>query len=716
MSDQTGHDSPVAHAAAAMPSAPAVPAVPAASAVPAQPAERQGLGALTQELGLLYGGDYNPEQWPRQTWVEDMALMQAAGVNLVTVGVFSWAQLEPSPGERCFDWLDEVLDLAHAHGIAVDLATPTASPPPWMGHRFPETLPVDADGVRLAYGSRNQFSPSSQVYRTFARQITADLVARYASHPAVRMWHVGNEYGQVCHSEESAAAFRDWLRERYTSLDGLNAAWGTTFWSQRYDAWEEIIPPRRAPYLINPTQLLDFARFTSDALRSLFREQRDIIRAVDPVRPITTNFMGFFPLVDYWSWAGDLDVIADDAYPDPQDHAAAPTAALTQDLMRSLGGGAPWMLMEQAVSAVNWRAHNVPKAPARMRLESLQAVAHGADAICFFQWRASRAGAERFHSAMLPHAGADTAVHRGVVRLGTDLRALADVVGQRSSAQVALLFDWSSWWAAEAQARPTDRLSVLAQLRAWHRPLWDRGVAVDLARPGDDLSGYDLVLAPNLYLLDDDDAGNLREYVRSGGALALGPFSAVATPDGHLRPGRFPVQLADVLGTSGEEWIPLADGVPLARGRDGTWLAEDSQVRDFAERLRLEGGHALATFAAGAPHDLAGAPAVVGHGYGSGQTWYVGALLPDAATDALLTQVLRERGVRTALGTPVPATPLGVEMVRRGAVTFLLNHSDSPVTVALGDATSTDLLTQRDHSGTVVVPALDALALTERSP
>lgn len=682
---------------------------------------RPALGDLTTELGLLYGGDYNPEQWTRETWDEDMALMQAAGVNLLTIGVFSWAQLEPSPGERTFGWLDDVLDLAHAHGIAIDLATPTASPPPWMGHRFPETLPVDADGVRLAYGSRNQFSPSSQVYRAFARDITRDLVARYASHPAVRMWHVGNEYGQVCHSEESAQAFRGWLRARYTTLDGLNAAWGTTFWSQRYDAWEEVIPPRRAPYLINPTQLLDFSRFSSDALLGLVREQRDIIRSLDPDRPVTTNFMGFFPLVDYWSWAPDLDVIADDAYPDPEDPHAAPSTALTQDLMRSLGGGAPWMLMEQAVSAVNWRPHNVPKSPARMRLESLQAVAHGADAICFFQWRASRAGAERFHSAMLPHAGADTAVHRGVVRLGADLRALADVAGGRSEARVALLFDWPSWWAAQGQARPTDRLSVLDQLRAWHRPLWERGVAVDLARPGDDLSGYDLVLAPNLYLLSDADAANLRGYVYAGGALALGPFSAVVTPDGHVRPGRFPVQLADVVGTSGEEWIPLPDGGARltqeggarADGGEG-WLPEGSRALDFAERLRLDGGHELATFAADAPHDLAGSPAVVGHGYGAGRTWYIGALLPQAATDALLTRVLREVGVPTALGAPVSPGPLGVEVVRRGAVTFLLNHSDSPIPVALGDVTQTDLLTQHVHTGSVVVPAMDALALTER--
>lgn len=672
--------------------------------------ERPTLSALTDELGVLYGGDYNPEQWDPQTWREDVRLMRAAGVNLVTVGVFSWALLEPRPGERSFGWLDEVLDLLHTHGIAVDLATPTASPPPWMGTLYPQSLPVDRDGVRLSVGSRNHFSPSSEVYRAFARDITRDLVERYVGHPAVRMWHVGNELGQVCHSDETAAAFRTWLDERYGSLDGLNEAWGTTFWSQRYSRWDEIVPPRRAPYLVNPTQELDFRRFTSDALRTVYREQRDIIRERDPHRPVTTNFMGFFPLVDYWSWADDLDVVSDDAYPDPTDPTSLASAALTQDLMRSLGRGAPWLLMEQAVSAVSWRDHNVPKTPERMRLESLQAVAHGADGVCFFQWRASRAGAERFHSAMLPHAGADTAVHRGVARLGADLARLRPVVGARSRASVAIAFDWSSWWAAEGEARPTERLRVVDEVRRWHRSLWERGVAVDLVHPGDDLGGYDLVLAPSLYLLDEPDAANLRAVVTGGGALVLGPFCDVATRDAHVRPGRFPVQLADVVGVSGEEWVPLDEtGLDVV---SDLW-AGAAHLDAYVERLRLDGGEAVVTAGAGAPAGLGGAPVVVRHEAGPGCAWYVGALLPDFALDAVLARVLRERGTTSALGTP--AERLGVEVVRRGDVTFLLNHTGSPVTVPVGSVPLTDLLTSAVLHGSAVVPPVDALVLTERS-
>ncbi|WP_328808984.1 beta-galactosidase [Nonomuraea montanisoli] len=256
-------------------------------------------------------------------------------------------------------------------GIAVDLATPTASPPPWLGHRRPETLPVDESGHRLWYGARNQFCPSSPVYRERALALVADLAGRYAGHPALALWHVGNEYGQICHCDVSAEAFRAWLRERHGDLDGLNEAWGTTFWSQRYGDWAEIIPPRRAPYLVNPTQKLDWARFCSDALLDHYRAERDVLREHTPGVPVTTNFMGLFKPVDSWRWAPEEDVVSNDWYPDPADPLFPVRAALTHDLTRSLGGGRPWLLLEQAASAVNWRAHNLPKPAGQLRLESV---------------------------------------------------------------------------------------------------------------------------------------------------------------------------------------------------------------------------------------------------------------------------------------------------------------------------------------------------------
>ncbi|WP_041295406.1 beta-galactosidase [Isoptericola variabilis] len=669
--------------------------------------------ALTDDVGLLYGGDYNPEQWDPATWREDARLMQEAGVNLVTVGVFSWARYEPRPGVRDFAWLDEVIELLHAHGVGVDLATPTASPPAWLGHLYPETLPVDADGVRLVAGSRNHFSPASRVYREHALAIAADLVDRYADHPAVRMWHVGNEFGQVCYGDESAREFRRWLRERYGTIERLNQAWGTTFWSQRYDDWEEILPPRRMPYHPNPTQALDFRRYSSDQLLALYREQRDLVRARDPRRPITTNLMGFFPLADYWSWADDLDVVADDAYPDPGDPDAPADSALTQDLVRSLGGGRPWVLMEQAAGAVSWRDHNLPKSPERSRLESLQAVARGADGVCFFQWRASRAGAERFHSAMLPHAGPDTRAHAGIRRLGADLRRLRPVVGTRVAATVALLFDWESWWAAHELARPTTRLDTLAQLRAWYRPLWEAGVAADVVHPRTALDPYDVVLVPQTYLLDERAAAGVTVAVERGASAVVGPFTGVADENAHVRTGRFPALLRDLLRVGGEEWAPLPDGgVRLVVEPDG-WrsaagVAADAHAAIFGEALRAEGATVLARFAEG---HLAGLPAVTCARTGAGHAWYVGTV-PDAPLlERVVGDALDAAGVAPVL--PGVRAVDGLEAVRRGDALFLLNHSDVDARVPV-PAPATDLLTGAPVDGEAHVPATGAVVLIER--
>jgi len=676
---------------------------------PASSPGSSGLNALTRELGLLYGCDYNPEQWPREEWHEDVALMRAAGVNLVTVGVFSWALLEPRPGEFELDWLGDVLDLLQASGIAVDLATPTASPPAWLGVRWPETRAVTADGVRLSHGSRNHFCPSSPVYRARALTIAGALVDRFASHPAVRMWHIGNEYGQVCHCDLCGAEFRAWLKRRYGTLGELNRAWGTTFWSQRYDDWAEVVPPRAAPYLINPTQALDYRRFASDQLLALYLEQRELVRQATPTTPVTTNFMGFHPITDYWRWAPEVDVVADDTYGDPADNDSPLRQSLAHDLMRGLAGGMPWMLMEQAASAVNWRPHNLPKTPARMRLDSLRAIAHGADGSCFFQWRQSAFGAERFHSALVPHAGPDTRLHRAVRAHGAELRLLDCVVGARVEARVGLVFDWSSWWAVEERATPSDRLRVTDQLLAYYRPLWRAGIAVDVVHPGGDLSGYDLVVAPQLYLVDDQDVRNLRGVVERGGVLLLGPFSGVADANAHIRLGRFPVPFADLVGGSGEEYCPLPDvGVPVLSEALG-----DFGATVWGERLRLDDGEAVATFAGG---DLDGSPAVLRRRASSGgEAWYVGTLPPQPVLDEITARCVRSAGVVGAVGRAPGADPLlpdGVEAVQRGDVLFLFNTtSDERHVTLVGD--HHDLLTGTDATGTVRLGPEGALALIE---
>ncbi|TMR93804.1 beta-galactosidase [Nonomuraea basaltis] len=660
---------------------------------------------LTRDRGLLFGGDYNPEQWPEHVWAEDVELMKAAGVNLVTVGVFSWARIEPEPGARDFGWLDRVLDLMGAAGIAVDLATPTASPPPWLGHRWPETLPVDESGHRLWYGSRNQFCPSSRVYRERALSIVTDLADRYAGHPALALWHVGNEYGQICHCDESAAAFRTWLEERYGDLDGLNEAWGTTFWSQRYGDWAEIVTPRRAPYLINPTQNLDWQRFCSDALLAHYRAERDILRERTPDTPITTNFMGLFKPVDSWAWAGEEDIVSNDWYPEPGDPLAPARSALVHDLMRGLGRGRPWLLMEQATTGVNWRPHNLPKPPGQFRLESLQALARGADGLCYFQWRASRFGAERFHAAMVPHAGADTRLHAEVRAHGQELRRLASVAGEPVPARVAMVFDWASWWALEERGRPSDRLNATDQLLAYYVPLWERGVSVDLVPPDADLTGYALVVVPNLFLVSDRDAAALTDYARGGGVLVVGPFSGVVDPRAHIRTGRFPAPLREVLGASGEEWLPAAEEVRCRWAGGAEFTAHT-----WTELVAAEGAEPVAEFAGG---DLAGRPAVLRHragdGPGSGIAWYVATMPEPEALGELTARALADAGVRGAVPDGAPPPP-GVEAVRRGEVLFLLNHGAEAASVPI-PGPAVDLLTGAATDGPVTLPPRAVVAL-----
>ncbi|MDU0294325.1 beta-galactosidase [Saccharothrix longispora] len=646
---------------------------------------------------LRYGGDYNPEQWPEDVWPRDVELMREAGVTTVTVGVFSWSRIEPRPGERDLGWLDRVLDLLHDGGIEVFLATPTASPPPWLGHRHPETLPVDFDGHRLSYGSRNQFCPSSPVYREHALALVDDLAARYGDHPALALWHVGNELGQVCHCDVTAEHFRRWLRARHGSLDALNAAWHTAAWSQRYGEWDEVVPPRRAPYLINPGQRLDFARFCSDALLEHFTAERDVLRRHTPHVPVTTNFMGLDAPLDYWALAREEDVVSHDWYPDPADPTAHVVSALGFDLMRSLKDG-PWLLMEQATSAVSWRRRNPPKPAGQLRAQSVQAVARGADAVCFFQWRASAGGAEKFHSAMVPHAGPDSRVFREVVALGADLEALAPVAGTDVTASVAVVLDWESWWAARLDAHPSADFDVLRRVRDFYEPLFDAGVAVDFAHPAADLTRYRLVVVPNLYLVRDP--APLVSYVEGGGTLVMGFFSGVVDEHDRVRLGGYPAPFRELLGLRVEEMAPLApdEVVRCASASLGGFTADS-----WYDDLRAEGAEVVASLVDG------GVPVVLRNRFGTGTAWYVGTRPSPEGTRALLDRVLAEAGV-----DPVLAVPRGVEAVRRGEVLFLVNHGVADVRVDVPGAHD-DLLSGAAVSGSLTLGRFGVAALVQRS-
>ena len=608
--------------------------------------------------------------------------MREAGVNLVSVGIFSWSRLEPEAARYDFDWLDRIIDMLHEGGVRIDLATATASPPPWLSHKHPEMLPVMADGVRLSHGARQHYCPSSPVYRFAAQHLVEQLAKRYATHPALAMWHVGNEFGchvPACYCDVSAAAFRVWLQERYGDLEALNRAWGTDFWSQRYSNWDEILPPRRTPTWPNPSQQLDFMRFSSDELLACYELEHAVLTEHSPGVPVTTNFMRFFKPLDYWKWAEHEDVVSDDVYQDPADPDAGMRAAMAGDLMRSLGHGRPWMLMEQTSNRVNWRDVNVAKAPGQMRLWSYQALSRGADGVMFFQWRQSRAGAEKFHSAMVPHGPPDhSPTWHEVVRLGNELTRLDAVCGTRVTADVAILHDWESWWALELPSKPSIRVHHIDQLESYYRHLFDANLVADFARPSGDLSGYRLVLAPSVYLVSDEAAANLTAYVEAGGTLVMSFFSGIVDPFEHIRLGGYPEPFRRLLGLEVVDWFPLADDEKVKiKFADGAQSHGDV----WSELITLAGAEVLAHFSGST---LDGRPAVTSHRFGEGRAIYIATQPERAAMARILGAAISEAGVK-----PVLEAPPGVSAVRRSgprsSLLFLLNHRDVQVEVPVAD-------------------------------
>ncbi|MEU7908045.1 beta-galactosidase [Actinoplanes sp. NPDC049118] len=647
---------------------------------------------------IAYGGDYNPEQWPEEVWTEDVSLMREAGVNLVSVGIFAWAMLEPAPGEYEFGWLDRSLDLLHSAGIAVDLATPTAAPPPWFLRRHPDAAPVTREGVRLGGGARQSFCPSSPAYAAASAGITEQLARRYAGHPALVLWHSHNEFGGAnahCYCEASGAAFRNWLRDTYGDLGKLNDAWGTAFWSQRYGDWDEIEPPIIAPTTVNPAQELDFFRFSSDAHLANFRRERDILHRLCPGVPVTTNFMlANCKNIDYWKWSREVDVVSNDHYLQaerPDNHIEL---AMCADLTRSVARGRPWLLMEHSTGPVNWQPRNLAKTTGELRRNSFQHLARGADGVMFFQWRASRYGAEKFHSAMLPHGGTATRTWRDVVALGGSLGELGELRDSRVVADVALLWDWESWWALELAWRPAE-LSFRDRQEEFYEQLWRAHRTVDFAHPEAGLDAYPLVIAPSSYLLSPAAADNLRRYVAGGGTLLVSYFSGIVDAHDAVHPGGHPGALGGLLGLAVEEFEPLraAETVRL----------DDGRVADtWTERLELRGATAVASYADG---PAAGLPAVTRHG----RAFYVSTRLDAAGTAALLATVAEAAGLPAA-----PELPEQLEVVRRrtgsGGYVVAINHGETDAVVP---GNGVELLTGERVADGLPVPAGEVRVLRE---
>ena len=619
---------------------------------------------------LLHGADYNPEQWAHQSGIieDDVAMMKQANCNVMSVGIFSWAKLEPEEGRYEFGWLDEVIDTLWLQGISVFLATPSGARPAWMSQAYPEVLRVGRDRVPALHGGRHNHCMTSPIYRQKVQAMNSRLAARYAHHPAVIGWHISNEYGGECHCDRCQQAFRGWLQRRYETLEKLNLAWWSDFWSHTYSDWSQIVSPAPQGEMSIHGLNLDWRRFMTDQVTDFCREEIKPLKQANSDLPATTNFMEYFYDYDYWKLAPALDFISWDSYPmwhnEKDESTLACYTAMYHDLMRTLKQGKPFVLMESTPGATNWQPTSKLKKPGMHILSSLQAVAHGADAVQYFQWRKSRGSVEKFHGAVVDHVGhLDTRTGREVSELGRMLAAMTPVMGSRVEARVAIIFDWESRWAMDNAQGPRNLgLHYERTVNEHYRAFWEQGVAVDVINGDSDFSGYDLVIAPMLYMVRDGFAARAEEHVERGGHFVASYWSGIVNESDLCYLGGFPGPLRPLLGIWSEEIDSLTDeelnGVRGVRGNE-LGLSGPYQARELCEHIHLEGATALASYES---DFYAGTPAVTVNRVGQGKAWYIASRNDLSFHRDFYGALIKQLGLPRALASDMPP---GVVVQRR---------------------------------------------------
>jgi len=660
---------------------------------------------------ILYGGDYNPNQWSRDIWDEDMRLFSRAGINSATVNVFSWAKLQPSEQEYNFDELDDIMEMLSRENYDIVLATSTGALPAWMFKHYPEVGRTDFEGRRHKFGNRHNACPNSLVYQTFARRLAEKLAERYGSSEHVVCWHVNNEYGGACYCENCEKAFRVWLKDKYKTLEAVNKAWNMEFWGHTVYEWDEIVLPNILGDARGPEKTafaglsVDYRRFMSDSMLENFKMERDAIRFFDPHTVITTNLMGTYKNLDYFKWAKEMDIVSWDNY--PTYNTPWSEVAMRHDLMRGLKGQ-PFMLMEQTPSQQNWHSYNYLKKPGQMRAQSYQTLAHGADTIQFFQLRRSVGGCEKFHGAVIGHAGTDnTRVFREVARLGAELQALSDEFpGADNPAAVGIIFDWDNYWALEYTSGPHKDLKYVDQIQQYYRYFYEKNIMVDMIPMDADFSEYKAVVAPVLYMVKEGVQQKLEDYVEQGGTFVTGFMSGIADQSDNVHLGGYPGPLRRLAGIWVEEIDALApEQSNTLRFTDGT----EAVCQMLCDIIHLEGAEALAEYSS---NFYAASPAVTKHGFGQGTVYYIGTQPEQAALAKILDLVMDGAGVK-----PVIEEDTKLEIVcrttERKRYYFIINLAGEDLPLPQYFAGKTDILTGNLLSSQTVLTCYDVALVCE---
>ncbi len=660
---------------------------------------------------IYFGGDYTPEHFPKEVMEEDMRLMKKAGVNMVTINVFTWGQLQPREDAWTFGWLDEIMDTLAANGVVADLGTATASTPAWMAKSYPEILPVDENGTRFNHGSRQCFNPNSPKYRELSAALVRKLAERYKDHPALAMWHVNNELSQMVgqdFSEITINKFRDWCKAKYGTCENLNKTMGLHFWGNNIYEWDELTPPMKTAHQHSTSLLLEWKRFTNECYMEVAKAEIDILREVTPDVLITTNFLYEYKLLDYHAWADMIDFISVSSFPDPKTTNHPGEAALSHDIMRGLKDQ-PFVLLEQAPSQVNWRMANVNKKPGVMRLWSHQGMARGSDSFLFFQWRASVHGSEKFHSAMVPHIGENSRVFREMTEFGNELPDLKEIVGSDVQADIAIVLDYNNWWTCEFTPGPTALLNYLENLQAYHFPLHEQNITTDVVPVDRDLSRYKVVVAPLLYMIKPGFKESVEKFVSEGGTFITTFFSGVVNENDEVFQGGYPGPLSDLLGLRVEEFEAMKPYINNSLVMNGTLpnIEGEFESRLWCDILQLGTAEALAEYGS---DFFKGSPALTVNTYGKGKAYYVATLPDNAFMQRFLKEVCAEQGVM-----PVLDAPENVEAVIRSNeendYLFVMNHNYEPVEVTLPEGEYFDLLTRSTIEGSVKMDAVQSLIL-----
>lgn len=643
---------------------------------------------------MLYGGDYNPEQWDEAVWEEDMRMFRLAGIDCVTLNVFSWAALQSDEVTYHFERLDKIMELVRKNNLKVVMATSTAAHPAWMAKKYPEVLRTEFNGMKRKFGSRHNSCPNSPVYQKYSVALARKLAERYGTYDNIVTWHISNEYGGECYCENCEKAFRVWLKEKYGSIEALNKAWNTSFWGHTFYDWDEIVVPnlQSEHFAQDRTTFqgisLDYRRFNSDSILHNYLGEYEAVKAVTPHIPVTTNLMGFYKALDYQKWAGYMDVVSWDNYPDPTDPPAL--VAMRHDLMRGLKQGAPFMLMEQTPSVTNWQSYNLLKRPGDMRLISYQAVAHGADTVMFFQMRRSIGACEKFHGAVIDHVGTEnTRVFREVSQLGEELKQLGDAtLDSRTPSKVAMLVDWDNWWALEYSAGPSCDLKYMDELANYYTALYDNNISVDIISAQDPLDDYKVVIAPVMYMTKPSADEKIRKFVSEGGTFVTTFLSGLVDEHDLVITGGYPGKLRDILGI----WVEETDALPSYMKNSFSWNGKDYDCGLICDIMHMENAQALACY----DKDFyEGTPVLSKNEFGKGHAYYVATRAGQDFYADFLNKVLEEQGVE-----PVFKPCKGVEItLRRKEETnflFFLNHNPQE-TVLIAEKPGTDLLTGKEY-------------------